>query len=269
VLGLLWLGFLPVFGAVRIVIQRYCAAGDCYRGSDLTVGPAVLAALPVRMAAWLPPLMWRSAVHGGSHRPWLGGVVPVLAVVVLGVLAGRAIRDLPRLSRVRPRAAAALVVVAFTLLLLGATLGALNADVQQIVAAGRWGQGWRDSAVTMPAGALLLVAAAHLVAAARRRWAVAALVVLLAGGAAVSATANKRFRDTVMDTPAARLDDRLAQAMADFDPTPAGAERRCALRGEFFTLFHDAPFSLRRFDQAFNVAAEQRAGMSFCPSAPS
>ena len=68
-----------------------------------------------------------------------------------------------------------------------------------------------------------------------------------------------------MNTPAARLDDRLAQAMADFDPTPAGTARRCALRDEFFTLFAVTPFSLRRFDQAFDTAARQRAGQPFCP----
>jgi hypothetical protein len=52
--------------------------------------------------------------------------------------------------------------------------------------------------------------------------------------------------------------------MADFDPTPAGAARRCALRAEFFAMFADAPFSLRRFDKSFDTAAEQRAGVPFC-----
>ena len=263
VLALLWLGFLPVFVAVRAVIQHYCAAGHCYRGSDVTLGPAVLATLPVRLAAWFPPLMWPTAVHSGSHRPWLGGVVLLLALAVLVSLAVHAVRDLRRLSRVDRRSAAALAVVALALLLLGATLGALNADVQQIVAAHRWGQGWRDTAVTAPAGALLIAAAAHLMP--HRRWLLAGLIVLLACGATVSAAADKRFRDTVMNTAAARLDDRLAQAMADFDPTPAGAARRCELRGEFFAMFRAAPFSLRRFDQAFDAAAEQRAGVPFCP----
>ena len=49
------------------------------------------------------------------------------------------------------------------------------------------------------------------------------------------------------------------------DPTPAGAARRCALRAEFFAMFADTPFSLRRFDQAFDAAARQRAGVAFCP----
>jgi len=260
-LALLWLGFLPVFLAVRVVIARYCAAGTCYHGSDVAAGPAALESFPVRLVAWFPPLMWQSAVRG-SHRPWLSGVVLVLAFVTLAALAVAAVRDLRRLSAVDRPAAAALVVAAFALVVLGAGLGALNADVQQIVAAGRWGQGWRDSAVTMPAGALLLAGAGHLVR--PRRVLLAGLVLLLAAGATVSATANKRFRDTVMATPAARLDDRLAQAMADFDPTPAGAARRCALRAEFFAMFADAPFSLRRFDKSFDTAAEQRAGVPFC-----
>jgi hypothetical protein len=253
----LWLGFLPVFAAVRLVIRAYCAAGRCYHGSDVTTGPAVLAALPARLVAWFPPLMWWTVLDGR-----LSGLVLVFALVVLAVLAGLAIRDLPRLSRVDRPAALALVAVAGTLLLLGAALAALNGDVQQIVAAHRWGQGWRDTAVTAVAGALLLAALAHL--AVGRRRSLIAVIVLLAAGSAVSATANERFRDDLMNTPAARLDDRLAQEMADFDPSPAGAARRCELRGEFFAQFAGSPFSRRRFDQSFDTAAEQRAGVPFC-----
>jgi hypothetical protein len=262
-LGALWLGFLPVFTAVRVVIARDCAAGACYRGSDVHLSGAVAAALPERAVAWFPPLMWQAAVHGGSRRPWLTGVVLLLALVMLTGLAVHAVRDLRRLSSVDSCAARGLAVTAAVLLLLGATLGALNADVQHIVAAHRWGQGWRDTAATAPAGALLIAAGAHLLPS--RRWLPATLIGVLALGCTVSAAADKRFRDTVMNTAAARLDDRLAQAMTDFDPTPAGRARRCELRDEFFTMFRSSPFSLRRFDQAFDTAAEQRAGQPFCP----
>lgn len=264
VLALLWLGFLPVFTIVRVVIARDCAAGACYRGSDVHLSGAVATALPERMVAWFPPLMWQAAVHGGSHRTWLAGVVPLLALLVLAALAVHAARDLPRMSPVDRPAAVALAGTAIGLLVLGAGLGALNADVQQIVAAHRWGQGWRDTASTAPAGALLIAAVAHLMS--PKRWLLTGLIGVLALGGTVSAAAGKRFRDTVMATPAARLDDRLAQAMADFDPSPAGQARRCELRSEFFTLFRAAPFSLRRFDQAFDTASEQRAGQPFCPT---
>jgi hypothetical protein len=285
VLGLLWLGFLPVFLAVRVVIHQYCAAGACYKGSDVAAGPGVLTAFPVRLVAWLPPLMWDSAARGS--RPWLSGVVLILALAVFAALAWHAIRDLRKLSAVGRPAAVALMLSALGLVVLGAGLGALSIDVQQIVAAGRWGQGWRDSAVTMPAGALLLAAAAHLILPRRdadyprlpkgrapvmalpRRVLLAGLVLVFAAGATVSATANKRFRDVVAATPAARLDDRLAQAVAEFDPTPAGAARRCALRAEFFAMFADAPFSLSRFDRSLDRAARQRAGVPFCPGVTS
>jgi hypothetical protein len=115
----------------------------------------------------------------------------------------------------------------------------------------------------MPAGAVLLAAVAHLFRPGRRL--LIGLLVLLVATATVSAAANKRFRDSVAATPAARLDVQLAQAVADFDPTPAGAARRCALRAEFFVMFASAPFSLRRFDQSFDRAARQRAGVPFCP----
>jgi hypothetical protein len=272
VLALLWLGFLPVFVAVRVIIARYCATGPCYSGSDVTVGPAVLEALPARMVGWFPPLMWRSAADGGSRHPWLAGIVLVAAVLVLAALVRHAVRDLARLTIVGTRAAAALAVTAFAVVLLGAGLGALNAGVQRMVEVGgwdvaAWGFGWRDSSVTMAGGALLFTALAQLVLV--RRLAITALIVLLAGSAAVSTAANKRFKDTVTGTPAARLDNRLAQAMAELDPTAAGDARRCALRAEFFALFHDSPFSLFRFDQAFDTAAKQRIGKPFCSTSSS
>ena len=68
-------------------------------------------------------------------------VVELMALVVLGLLARHAIRDLPRLSRVGPAHAVALGFVAGTLVLLGAGMGSLNADVQQLVVSGRWGYG--------------------------------------------------------------------------------------------------------------------------------
>jgi hypothetical protein len=258
-LALLWLGFLPVFLAVRVVIAQYCAAGKCYRGSDIAFGPAVGEAVAVRGFAWLPPLMWRSATTGGSDRPWLGGVVLLGALLVLGVLAWLAARDLPRLSAVGRRGALAVIVTAGSLVLLGAGLAALNADVQKIVAAGNWGHGWRDSAVTTTAGALVLAALAHLF---RGRTPVLVMIVLLAGTAVVSATANKRFRDTTMARPPAVLANRIAQEMADFDRTPVGAARRCELRAEFAALY---PESLTRFDKSLDTATRQRAGVPFCP----
>jgi hypothetical protein len=259
-LGLLWVGFLPVFVAVRVVIQRYCGEGPCYHGSDIAVSSAVAEAFPVRVIAWLPPLQWQSAVRGGGE---LSAVVLGLALAALAALGWVATRDLRRLGTVGRPAATALVTVALTLVVLGAALASLSADVQQLVAAHRWGQGWRDTAVVAPGGALLTVAAAHL--ARPRRLLLGALIALLVAGAAVSATTNKRFRDTVQESPVARLDDRLALAVADFDRTPAGAARRCALRAEFFALNPGGTTLARRFDKAFDAAARQRAGQPFCP----
>ncbi|MEV4346164.1 hypothetical protein AB0J83_16975 [Actinoplanes sp. NPDC049596] len=255
--GLLWVGFLPVFLAVRVVIHRYCSTGRCYRGSDVQFGPETFEALPVRAVAWFPPLMWQAAVRGGSPRPWLLGLVLVAAALVLAGLAWQAVRDLPRLSAVDRRPAAALAVVAAAAVLLAAGMGALNADVQKMTV---WGLGWRDSAVTTTAGALIVVAAV-LLAARRRRWVLVAAIVLLAGASAVSAAANKRQRDTFMASAPAKLYDRIAVEMADFDRTPAGGERRCALRQEFAGTY---PESLRRFDASLDVAARQRAGVPFC-----
>jgi hypothetical protein len=264
VLGLLWLGFLPVFGTVRAIIYGYCSDGECYRGSDIVLGPAVLAAAPVRLVAWLPPLMWGTATDGGS-KPWLAGLLPILATVVLAVLAWLTIRDLPRLSTVDRGQALGLAGAVLALLVLGATLGALNGDVQDFVVDGRWGQGWRDTAVTAVAGALLLVALVQAVSA--RRAVAMGLVLVLAGSAVVSAAANKRYADRLGSREPAILANRIAQEMAEFDRGSTGDLRRCVLRAEFFTLYADSAFSLRRFDQSLDVASRQIAGVPFCSEA--
>jgi hypothetical protein len=259
-LGLLWLGFVPVFATVRLVIRAHCAAGGCYRGSDLAVGPGVVAAVPARMVAWLPPLAWRSATEG-AHRLWVPGAVTVLALLVLGALAWRAVRDLPRLTPVGRREAYGLAGAAGVLLALAATLGSLNADVQNLVAHHRWGQGWRDSAVTAVAGGIALTAVALGWSGPRRH---AALVMVLALAATVSTAANKSYRDQLAVREPALLANRVAGEMADFDRTAAGDARRCALRAEFRTLHADSAFSLQRFDQSLDVAARQQANVRFC-----
>jgi hypothetical protein len=258
-LVLLWLGFLPVFGVVRLIIRGYCAAGECYRGSDLAVGPGAAEAVPVRMIAWLPPLMWRSATQG-AHRAWPAGAVTVVALLALGWLVLRAARDLPRLTPVTRRQAYGVAAVAFAALLLGAALGSLNADVQALVTRHRWGQGWRDTAITAAAGAILLTAILHVVV--RRR--LVAVLIVLGLVAIVSTAANKSYRDQLATREPALLANRVAQEMADFDRTPAGDVRRCALRTEFRTLYAGSAFSLKRFDQSLDVAARQQAGVRFC-----
>jgi hypothetical protein len=264
-LAWLWLGFLPVFLAVRVVIYGYCSRGECYRGSDIVLGADVLKAEPVRLVAWLPPLMWHSATDGGRGS-WLAGLVPLLAFLILGVLALLALRDLPRLSIVDRRQAAGLAGAALVLLVLGATLAALNGDVQGIVADGKWGQGWRDTSVTAAAGALLLVAVVHLVRARRAAAVVLVLAFVLAGAA--SAGANKRYADMLAAREPSILANRVAQEMADFDRGSTGDLRRCALRDEFRVIYADSDFGKRRFDQSLNVAARQIAGVPFCSEAP-
>lgn len=263
VLGLLWLGFLPVFGTVRAIIYDHCSDGECYRNSDIVLGPDVVVAEPARLAAWFPPVMWQVAT-GGTGR-WLLGLLPIAVLAVLGVLAWRAVRDLRHLSAVARGPALALAGAALCLLVLGATLAAINGEVQTLVTRGDWGQGWRDTAVTAPAGALLLTALVHAVS--TRRIVGAVLVAVLAVAAVGSAAANNRFADRLGSRAPAVLANRVAQEMAEFDRSEAGDLRRCALREEFRTMYADAAFSLRRFDESLDLAARQTAGVPFCAGA--
>jgi hypothetical protein len=268
VAGLLWVGFLPVFVAVRGVIWGYCHRGGCYNNSDIALGSGVLTALPTRLVAWLPPVQWRPAVQDG-HGSWLVGLVPLLALVILAVLARRAAKDLPLLAAVDRRQGLGLAAVAFVLLLLGAGMAALNGGVQDLVPRGRWEQGWRDTAVTAGAGMLVLLAAGHAVVASRR-WRLPGVTVLVAVFAltgVLSTAANKRYRDDQAAEPSARLANRVAVEMADVDRSAAGDARRCALRQEFRTLYSTSPAALRRFDESLDAATRQRAGIPFCSAA--
>lgn len=258
-LALLWLGFLPVFVVVRAVIYGHCADGGCYARSDITLGPAVLQAGPVRMVSWFPPFMWQFAVNG---RPWLAGAVPLLALLLLGGLAWRAVQDLPGLSRVDRWPLLGLAAAAFALLALGATLGSLNAGVQDIVTAGRIGQGWVDTAVTAAAGGIVLTVLVQ--AWSVRRAALVAIVILLALSATASTAANQRYAETMDTRAASLLNNRIALEMAQFDPTPDGNAHRCRLRAEFRALYPTMTFSLARFDMALDEASRQHAGVPFC-----
>jgi len=133
--------------------------------------------------------------------------------------------------------------------------------VQGLVAHHRWGQGWRDTAVTAVAGGIALTAVALGWSAPRRH---AALVVVLALAATVSTAANKSYRDQLAVREPALLANRVAGEMADFDRTAAGDARRCALRAEFRALYAVSAFSLQRFDQSLDVAARQQGGVRFC-----
>jgi len=221
--------------------------------------------MPVRMVSWFPPLMWSTAVRG-SHKPWLVGAVLVLALLILAALAVRTVRDLPRLAPVGGRAAAALAVAALTLLVLGATMGALNTDVQANVARGLWGAGWRDTALTASAGALLLLAVVHLALRGprTRKWGLVAATVLLVLAATASTAANKRYRDLIGPSAASLITNQVAQEMTEFDRSAAGNARRCVLRQRFFRLYPTLDFSQKRFDQSLDVAAGQIAGVPFC-----
>jgi hypothetical protein len=223
---LLWLGFLPVFLPVRAIIFSICAHGACYAGSDVAL-PGAPAALPNRLVAWLPPLMWHRAADGTHLR--LIGVLPAVALLALALLAWRAARQLPRLATLDRPQSFGLAAVAGVALLLGAVLSALNSDLQALARQGIWGQGWRESGLTAAAGGLLVAA---LVAGRCRSWAAATLVPLVVAGA-IGVAANKAVHDGSSGGSYPYLHDRIAQEIADFDPTPDGDARRCELRALF------------------------------------
>jgi hypothetical protein len=247
--GLLWIGFLPVFVPVRLIIQRRCAGGGCYVGSDVAYGGAA-AALPGRMVSWLPPLMWHRAT--GGEFPHLAAVLPALALIALAALAWRALPGLRRLPTPDGRQSGALAGVAVALLALAGALGALSVGVQGLPI----GSGWRDSGLTTVAGSILVLAL-------WRRFVAVLLAVLVVAGT-MSVAANQDFRDASGGGRFPYLYDRIAQEVAGFDRTPAGNARRCALRDAFRHV--DSPDG-ERFDMSLDRATQLLAGRRFCSRA--
>jgi hypothetical protein len=269
-LGAGWLGFLPIFVIVRIAILNYCHQHVCYYGSDVTLGVPALKTLPIRLISWLPPLTWEAAVSDGG-RFWPFSAITAGALLLLGLLAWRTHREMPRLSAVDGRGALGVAAVAGVLVLLGAGMAALNADVQVAVGRGEWGAGWRDSGLTGTAGAMIMLAVLHaalmptqLMPAHRRRWGVILLLALMVAGGALSAAANKEYRDSKVGRPPDLLANRVAEEMANFDRTPAGDVRRCALLRDFAVLYPTNIVWQKRLAGSLNGAAEQIAQVRFC-----
>jgi len=268
---LLWAGFLPVFVPVRILLYQTCRDGGCYGNSDLVLGPGVGGALANRLTAWLPPLQWGEAMRNAGP---LSKVVFAVAVVALGVLAARVVAELPRLPGLDRRRAVRLVVAGGAVLLLGAVLGSINPQTQELARAGRWGLGWRDSGLTATGGALLvagLLALAAPVVVSR-----VALVVLVLLGAGTT-TVNQAYAVAGARLPYAILTGAIATEVAQFDTRPAGNARRCALIAQFDAMFRTAPYSrfasgelpgthsaAQRMAVTASMATEQMYGRPFC-----
>jgi hypothetical protein len=268
---LLWLGFLPVFLPVRILLYAACRDGDCYQNSDLLLGPGVLTALPNRLTAWLPPLQWGQALRDAEP---VSRVVLIVSVVACVLLAARLFADLPRLPRLQRGQATGLAAAGAGLLLLGALLGSVNAQGQEFAALGRRGFGWRDSGLTA-AGAGLVLAA--LLALAVRPVVARVALAMFALAAAGTATANHAFAQTNNRLPYAVLTAQISAEVAQFDRSAAGQVRRCELLERFDDLFRKTPYSrfgsgelpgthsaTERMDATASMATRQMYGRPFC-----
>ncbi|HEY0002377.1 MAG TPA: hypothetical protein VGB74_18140, partial [Actinoplanes sp.] len=225
--GPLWLGFLPVLVAARLLIRASCA-GIC---------PGLLAPgqLPGRLVTWLPPLQWGTATREAAGP---SPIVVALAVVAFGLLSWRAIGELDRLPGVDRRPAVGLAATGATLLVLGAA----------------WGSS--ASASLAAGGALLVVGVlagwSGLVV---QRVSMAGLALLCAG----SAAANQAYTGRANGTPAALIDNAIAAEVAQFDYSDAGDARRCGLRDRFATLM-----PAERLDLSLDMATVQLYGEPFC-----
>ncbi|MEU4687835.1 hypothetical protein [Actinoplanes sp. NPDC023714] len=261
--ALLAAGFLPVFAIVRWIIRGYCADGGCYHGSDITIDGRSLLVLPARMLAWLPPAQWQAATEK-TPGTWLWGVVPVVVLAVIAVLGLRTLKVVARAERPGAGPLTGLAIAAVALLAFGAMPAALSVevhdyfDMRALVT-----QGWRDSAVTAPAGMLLVLVVMLKVT---RRFYLPLLLASLVMCAAVTATANRAYADVAASWQSAQLDNRIALAVGGFERSPAGDGRRCALLTEALRNLDGEPARQRRLVESLDAAARALAGVPFCAS---
>ncbi|MEO7573750.1 MAG: hypothetical protein ABIX10_15075 [Acidimicrobiales bacterium] len=270
--GWLWLGFTPVFLVTRGIIYSNCHKGGCYTGSDLGLDADVLVALPNRLVSWLPPFMWQTAGRDGGPS-LLAGLLPLVAILLLGWLALGAARDQARLAPVARVPSLGFAAVAGVLLILGAALGAFNEEVQRRITVGDWGLGWgwRDTAMSTVAGGLATVGLLGGIVPPRwrgRNQVFAAVIVLLAMTAAVSTSANRGYHEIASRQPELLLANRIAHEMADFDRSAVGNDRRCGLRSEFIRLNPAAVNPLRRLDEALDTLSMADEDVPFCDARP-
>jgi hypothetical protein len=268
---MLWLGFLPVFVPVRILLFLACRDGGCYGNSDVLLGPPVGPALTNRLTAWLPPLQWGDALRDAGP---VSRVVLGVSALVLALLAARLFAELPRLPRLDRRQAGTLAAGGGATLLLGALLGSLNAQTQAFAVDGWWGVGWRDGGVTAAGGALLLAGLlARSVRAVVARLALGAFVLAGAGTTAV----NQAFALATNRLPYSVVTGAVSAEIAQFDTSPAGNDRRCRLLAQFDEIFRGTSYSrfasgelpgthsaTERMAVTASMATEQMYGRPFC-----
>ncbi|WP_433826945.1 hypothetical protein ACQP2E_33260 [Actinoplanes sp. CA-015351] len=261
--ALLWAGFLPVFAVVRWIIRGYCSDGGCYHGSDVVVDARSLLVLPARMLAWLPPAQWQSATEKSTGN-WLWGVLPIVAFLLIAGLSVRTLKVFSEATRPGGGPLRGLAIAAGAFLGFGALPAALSVevhdyfDVRALIE-----QGWRDSAVTVPAGMLLAVAVLLLVARSSRS-APAVILAALVLCATVSTTANRAYANTSASWASAQLDNRIALAVGGFERSPAGNQRRCALLDEGLRHLDGEPVRQKRLTESLDAAAQALAGVPFC-----
>ncbi|MEU8241709.1 hypothetical protein AB0C07_25955 [Actinoplanes missouriensis] len=260
--ALLWAGFLPVVAIVRWIIRGYCADGGCYHGSDVAADARSLLVLPARMLAWLPPAQWQAATEQARGN-WLWGVLPVAAFLVLTVLGVRTLKVLSAASRPGAGPLIGLAVAAAALLVSGALPAALSVEVHDYFdTRALLTQGWRDSAVTAPAGMLLLVVVALLVVRSRASVTLVLAGLVLCAGAGTAA--NRAYADVSAGWASSQLDNRIALAVGGFERGAAGNERRCELLGEALHNLDGEPARQRRLTESLDAAARALAGVPFC-----
>jgi hypothetical protein len=217
--ALLWLGFLPLY-------------------------------VPMRLLAHDPAESIPAAAAPTLVRP--GMVVVVLAVLVFGVLAVPALREVGALARLDRRQAAGLAAA-------GAALSVPGV--------------WGGATVTAAGGVLLLGGLAGLNGPVVQRWAIAGLATVAAGSAVI----NQAYSGAVNHAPQALVANAIAGEVAQFDASDAGDARRCALRDRFAALTAGAFYGrvaaaelpgtsspAERLDLVLDMATVQMYGQPFC-----
>ncbi|WP_454084897.1 hypothetical protein [Georgenia sp. Marseille-Q6866] len=263
-------GFAAVFVPVRLLIARACADGSCYVASDINVSSDAIAALGHRLLSANPFAAWAAAEGTAPGWSSLKNLATVCVLVLAVALAVGIWRQLRRAALPSKRAAGALGVTGFGLLLLSSTMMALSAEVQGRVEGDGWpiGNGFRDVPLVAASVALLAAAVtvglAHLLASRGRRPApvLTVMAVLVTGAVLVTTHTNVEFAADQRPSANGALFDRISLAMLHLDESTD--DERCQLLDEFADAYPKRTDWQGRLDRALDTAATAMAGTTFC-----
>jgi len=235
--------FLILFVPIRILIFLSCQATTCYSASSFEISPNFPSTFAARIFTGFLPSQWIRSFSLGVSLEQLSRVGPLLILALVVLLGSVASFKKLRIWTYTVEAARfkeflVVGIMLAALVVIPATLVSTSADVQS----NRMPVGvpWRESVLTTPsATALLMLPLILLLRTFVRRipsnfWHILGITL-----AVVSSLATLSVSQKSSTNRESQLNNRIALALVDFDPSGSGNTHRCSLLAEWTEVHND------------------------------